>query len=153
MDELIRQAEVKALSLLTDMDRTEAQLRAKLRQKGYPQEVIDEAIAYVYSFGYVNDVQYARRFVENKKKSKSRYELMGALMQKGLERDMVCRILDECYPSCEESETLRYLIEKQQFSVENRTQEEKRKLSARLLRKGFHYEDIQKIIQVSSWNA
>ena len=153
MEEQLKQAKLKVLRLLMDMDRTEAQLREKLKEKGYSDEVIAQSIAYVDSFGYVNDARYAKRFVECKKQNKSRYELAGALRQKGVEQEIIDQALAECYPKEEEVDAIRHLLMKQHFSPEESTEEEKRKLSMRLARRGFHYEDIQKIIQVSSWNA
>ena len=76
MDELLKQAKKKALSLLTDMDRTETQLRERLKQKGYPEPIIEEVMSYIQSFGYVNDANYAKRLVEGKKSQKSRYEII-----------------------------------------------------------------------------
>ena len=42
---------------------TERQLRDKLRQGEYPQDVIEEAVAYVKSYGYVDDRKYYLRYL------------------------------------------------------------------------------------------
>ena len=153
MDELCKKARLKALSLLTDMDRTEAQLRSKLLQKEYPVEVVEDAISYVKSFGYINDMNYAKRFVECRKTTKSKSEISAALMQKGLGRDVIAEAMEECYGSEDAIEAIQYLVQKRHFSPIDSTDEEKKKLYNYLLRKGFHYEDIRKVLQVSSWNA
>ena len=70
-DVVLKRAKKKALLLLEQMDRSEANLREKLRQGLYPEQVIEEAIAYVKSFGYINDEDYIRRFVESRKGQKS----------------------------------------------------------------------------------
>ena len=57
MDDMIKQAKQKALSLLNYMDRTESQLRKNLKEKSFSDVVIDEAVHYVKSFGYINDIQ------------------------------------------------------------------------------------------------
>jgi regulatory protein len=44
-------------------------------------------------------------------------------------------------------------VQKRHFSPIDSTDEEKKKVYNYLLRKGFHYEDIRKVLQVSSWNA
>ena len=51
MDDMIKQAKQKALSLLNYMDRTESQLRQKLKEKSFSDEAIEQAIDYVKSFG------------------------------------------------------------------------------------------------------
>ncbi len=153
MEELLKQAKLKALRLLTDMDRTEEELRTKLKQKEFPEEIVEQAIAYVKSFGYVNDENYARKFVEAKKGHKSRKELYVTLVQKGLDRDVVENTLRENYDEDDESRAISLLAKKKHFSPEDSTEEEKKKLMAYFLRKGFYYENVRKVLEVSSWNA
>lgn len=47
------------MHLLEDMDRSEAGLREKLKAGLYPEDLIEAAVTYVKSFGYLNDVRYA----------------------------------------------------------------------------------------------
>ena len=153
MEELLKQAKLKALRLLTDMDRTEEQLRTKLKQKEYPEEVVEQAIDYVKSFGYIDDLNYAKRFVESRKTSKSRKEIYAALMQKGLNKVYVEEALSTCYAYEDELQTIRGLLIKKHFSPENSSEEQKMKLIAYLVRKGFAYESVRKVLEVSCWNA
>ena len=153
MEELLKQAKLKALRLLTDMDRTEEQLRTKLKQKEYPDEIVEQAIDYVKSFGYVNDANYARRFVESRKGSKSRKELCAALIQKGVCKEYVEEALSSCYGYEDELQTIRGMLAKKHFSSEHSSAEEKKKLMAYLVRKGFSYESVRKVLEVSCWNA
>ena len=153
MEDNRKQAKLKALSLLADMDRTEAQLRQKLKQKSYGDDVVEETINYVKSFGYIDDVRYARHFVESRKKTKSKQEIMAMLCQKGLKRDVVVEALEMCYSSEDAVEAIRHLAEKKHYSPENSTENEKKKIYDYLLRKGFYHEDIRQVLQVSFWNA
>ena len=89
MDDILKEAKKKALSLLGDMDRTEEELILKLKQKGYSTEIAEQAVEYVKSFGYINDVNYAERFIESRQKTKSRQEIYSVLCQKGIERTIV----------------------------------------------------------------
>ena len=66
---------------------------------------------------------------------------------------MVSEVLEEYYENRDESVAIRRLLEKKRFSSERATEEEKRKMYGYLLRKGFRYEDVRQVIQVSSWNA
>ena len=86
MEDVLKQAKLKALSLLTDMDRTEAQLRQKLKQKAFEENIIEQTIEYVKSFGYIDDAKYAQRFVESRKKTKSKQEITAMLKEKGVSR-------------------------------------------------------------------
>ena len=153
MEDHVKQAKLKALSLLTDMDRTEAQLRQKLKQKSYVDDVVEQVMEYVKSFGYVNDTNYAKRFIESRKKTKSKHEITAMLSQKGICRDVISETIAECYNSEDAHETIRYLVEKKCGSIERCSDKDKKKVLDYLLRKGFTYEEIRQVIQVSFWNA
>ncbi len=74
------------MHLLNDMWRTEAQLFEKLTRNEYPADIVEAAISYVKSFGYINDYEYARSFIESRKerKKKSRREIYMQLVGKGV---------------------------------------------------------------------
>ena len=97
------------------MGRTEAQLRGKLLQGGYPESVAKEALAYVKSFGYLNDVEYARSFIEGRKNRKSRKELYAALCQKGIAREDVNQALEEYYDGEASKAAIESLLRKKKF--------------------------------------
>ncbi len=151
--ELEKKAKLRAMRLLERMDRTESQLRQKLKNDQYSEDVIDAAIQYVASFGYINDQNYARRFVENRQHSKSKREIRASLIQKGVSREVIQQALDDGYADRNELAAIRRLVEKRRFEVQTATDVEKRKMQDYLLRKGFQYEDISKVLQVSLWNA
>ena len=79
---ICKRAKLRAMHLLEDMDRSESALREKLRQGLYPPEAVEAAISYVKSFGYLDDARYAENFVQSRKASKSRREILYQLCQK-----------------------------------------------------------------------
>ena len=138
---------------MTDMDRTESQLRTKLKQGLYPDDIIEQAMAYVKSFGYVEDENYARRFVLSRQNSKSKKEIYASLCQKGVAKETIDKVMEECYEMEEERGAIQKILEKKRFCAEKATEAEKAKICGYLLRKGFRYEDIRQVIQVSEWNT
>jgi len=150
---LLKRAKLRAMHLLNNMDRTERQLRNKLLQDLYPEEIVELAMAYVASFGYIGDEGYARRFVSGRQSSKSKKEIMMSLRQKGISKSIAEEAVSACYEEKDETDTIQRLVEKRHFDVENATEKEKKKMYDYLLRKGFSYEDIRQVIQVSAWNA
>ena len=58
-----KRAKKRAMHLLEKMDRTESNLREKLRMNGYPQELVDEAVDYVKRYHYIDDRRYAENYV------------------------------------------------------------------------------------------
>ena len=150
---VLKRAKLRAMHLLNAMERTEDQLRLKLKQGHYTEDIIDEVIRYVKSFGYVEDKGYAERFIRNRQNSKSKRELYAALCQKGVSREDIESAMEHCYEEQDEQAAIRRILEKKRFSVENSTDAEKKKIYDHLLRKGFRCEDISQVIQVSCWNA
>ena len=150
---LLKRAKLRAMHLLNAMDRTESQLRLKLKQSLYPEDVIEKAIQYVKSFGYIEDQGYAERFIHNRQQSKSKREIYAALSQKGIPREQIELAMKTCYEEADELSAIRRIAEKKRFSPEESTDAEKKKLYDYLLRKGFKSDDIRQVIQVSSWDA
>ena len=150
---LLKRAKLRAMHLLNAMERTESQLRFKLKQNLYPEDVIENAIQYVKSFGYVEDQSYAERFIYNRQQSKSKREICAALSQKGVSKEQIEMAMESCYEEVDELDAIRRIAEKKHFSAEESTEAEKKKLYDYFLRKGFKSDDIRQVIQVSYWNA
>lgn len=150
---ILKRAKLRALHLLNDMGRTESQLRQKLKQDHYTDEMIEEAIAYVKSFGYINDADYARNFVESRKDRKSKKELYAQMIQKGLDKDVIEQAFLECYEKEDARDAIVELLRKKKYDPETADWKDTQKILGFLTRKGFGYDDIRQVIQVSEWNA
>ncbi len=145
---LVKRAKLRALHLMNVMDRTEKGLRQKLRDNHYPEEVIEKAITYVKSYGYVEDERYANQFIQNRKLKKSRRELECEMLKKGLSRDVVSCMLETQYDKEDEVETVRRIAEKKGYR-EGMEDVEKKKIFDFLVRKGFSYDTIRQVLQIS----
>ncbi|MGO5051351.1 regulatory protein RecX [Lachnospiraceae bacterium LCP25S3_G4] len=150
---VLKRAKLRALHLLNAMDRTESQLRTKLRQNYYTDEIIDLVIKYVESFGYIGDLNYARRFIQNGQSQKSKKEIYAKLCQKGIPKEIIEEAIEESYEMQDEQKAIRNLIIKKRFDFTHASDSEKQKMYAYLIRKGFRYEDIRQVIQVYDTNA
>lgn len=150
---LVKRAKLRAMHLLNDMARTESQLRQKLLQNGYPEDVVDVAVNYVKSFGYINDEAYIRNFIESKKERKSRREIAALLGQKGLKGELSDRLMEEVFEEHTDRDAIYEILRKKRWNFEASDEKEKQKIYGYLVRKGFRYEDIRQVIQVSAGNA
>lgn len=153
LEVVLKRAKLRAMHLLNRMDRTEEQLRLKLKQGLYTDEIIDKAIEYVKSFGYINDDDYAIRYIMSRQNAKSKREIYASLCQKGMDRECIERAMETCYEEANELDTICKLLEKKHFCPEDSTVAQKKKMYDYLMRKGFRSEDIRQVIQVSLWNA
>ncbi len=146
-DVLLKRAKLRALHLLSDMDRTENALREKLRLGLYPQEIIDAAVEYVRSFGYLNDARYAENFVRSRQGMKSRREIRAQLLQKGVPSEMIEDAFEACGEEGGEADAIRRLLEKKRFDPVCADEREIQRLYGYLARKGFSYETVRQVIQ------
>ena len=80
----IHQAEEKALNLLSYADRTEFLLREKLKEGEFPPFAVEEAVEYVKSYHYLDDLRYAENYLRSHMDRKSVYEMREALREKGV---------------------------------------------------------------------
>lgn len=149
-DVILKRAKLRAMHLLTDMARTESGLREKLKQGMYPEDIIEEALDYVRSFGYLNDLRYAQSFIESRKDRKSKKEIYAMLCKRGVPAEQIEEAFEVCYPEeeAQEAETIRHIIEKKRVDIANASWEELQKLCCYLARKGFRYEDINRVIRM-----
>lgn len=150
---LTKRAKLRAMHLLEKMSRTEKQLYTKLKQDLYPEDIVEEAMQYVKSFGYIDDYKYAMHYIETKKNSKSMREIQAELGQRGIPREILFEALSQSKEEVDEMSAIQKLTEKKRFDPKTATEKEKKRMQDYLLRKGFSYEDVRQVIQVSYQNA
>lgn len=147
---LPKRAKLRTMNLLKVKPYTEYNLRKKLIEGGYPGDVIDIAIDYVKSFGYINDRQYAIDYITQDKDRHTKKEIYLKLSQKGIAKETLDSAFNELYgsfsesrseSSFNESELVLKTLKKRGFSG-NETYEEKQKLLAYFYRRGFDMDTV-----------
>ena len=135
-----RKAREKAVYYLQFSGKTEYELRKKLAEQEFSPASVDSAIEFVKKYRYLDDEDYARRFVERNGNKKSRKQMVFELTQKGVSRDILNLVLEDMEVS-EEAQIIA-LLTKKNYSGEEAAREEKQKIFAYLARKGFSYDSI-----------
>ena len=146
-DILIKRARKRAMFLLEKMDRTESQLRNKLRQGFYGEDLIDDAIAYVKKYHYIDDNRYAQTYVRYQEERKSKRQIKMDLMQKGVDREIIEQAIEAEYEPESEQELILKWIEKRKYKIGESDIKEKQKMYQFLMRKGFRSEDILHVLE------
>lgn len=144
---LIKRARKRAMFLLEKMDRTESQLRDKLRQGFYGEDIIDDAITYVKNYHYVDDARYAQGYVRCQKERKSKRQIQADLMRRGISKELTEEAIEREYEGDTEEELIQKWLEKKHYSSDNGDIKAKQKMYQFLMRKGFRSEDILHILQ------
>jgi regulatory protein len=133
----------KVLNLLSFRFRSEWELKDYLRRKDCPPEISEKILNKLSMNGYVNDEQFARRWVENRRlmKATSRRKLAQELQQKRIPRDIIDAVLVDDKEATDERDILRELVAKKR----NRYPDQM-KLMQYLARQGYSYEDIKTVL-------
>jgi regulatory protein len=149
---LLRQDEVKkaiatSLNLLSYRARAEGELRQKLRERDYAPEAIDGALTRMRDLGYLDDRQFADRWVESRQLHRPRSARMLAreLSQKGLDRDTIEEVIDEA--GIDEYGDAYAIAEKKAASLANLEPAVRdRRLTGFLARRGYGYDIIRRVL-------
>lgn len=120
--------------------RSEGELRDYFRRKAYEPELAEQLLSRLAKAGFVDDYDFATRWVENRRllKATSTKKLRVELKQKRIADDIIRRVLAE-----DDSDELSVLRE---VAAKKRTQsryKDPQKLIAYLARQGFSYDDIK----------
>lgn len=143
-----KSARRKAMLLLEHMDRTEKGLSDRLRQAGFSAEAVEDAMNYVRSYGYLNDLRYAENYISFRINSKSRQKILQELAGKGIDRETAL----SAWESAAEVETpdelavLRSTVLKKYQEETVLDEKAMRRLQGFLLRRGFSYGDISHVL-------
>ncbi len=138
---------LKALNYLAIRSRSYREMRIYLTKKGFPGDIIDEILKRFKSEGYIDDYDFAVRFINSRKKSKIIGEnaLKRDLFKKGVSRDIIKKAIRETGADKIDPDEVYGLAVKKIKSLENK----KNKLSKLLYflrQKGFMEDQVRLII-------
>ena len=137
-------AQDTALRFLGYKMRTVQEIRQKLLEKEFAEDVIAQVLAFLEKYGYADDREYCRRYIREKLrlKPKSGYALGLELRQRGVSS----RIIEEALAETEideASDALRWLEKKSRGQWPPENEKKKKQLFDFLLRKGYSYDIIK----------
>ena len=146
---LPKRAKLRMMNLLNVKDYTEYQLSKKLLDAGYPRAIVDEALSYVKSFNYVDDLRYAKSFIASESGKRSRKEIELKLLQKGIHKDVTAEAFyaisgdseEGADKTFDETEVIVKALKKKHFTGEE-SYEEKQKILAYFYRRGFNMDAV-----------
>lgn len=142
---LKKRVKERALYLLKSMDRTEEEIRSKLKKGYYNTELIDYAVGFLKEYGYIDDRRYAENYIRTYAGKKSRKNIQQGLYLKGISKETAEQAFETCYEEIEdkgEKEMIYALLEKRKYPFENADRKAQNREMAFLFRKGFEMEEI-----------
>lgn len=146
-DQILKKRATKyAMNLLVKKDYTSKELTDKLVKAGYTENSAGAALTYVSSYHYVDDLSYARRYLETYSDRKSIKKMQMELRQKGISEELFTQARDEAQME-DEADTLRYYAEKKARSLDLSQEKDRQKLLRFLVGRGFTFGDARDMLQ------
>lgn len=135
----------RAVGYIEKSLKTQKQLQTHLKEKGFLQESIDDAVQKLKEYGYIDDKVYAENYIKTYKDKKGKIKLKFDLLSKGVAADVIEEALQEFVDEDEQYAACEKLLKKY---VKNKPQDVKLKSKAyaHLFSKGFSGDIISRAI-------
>lgn len=132
-----------ALNLIMRRPRSQWEMREYLKRKAYEPEQIEIVLNMLSERNYLNDVDFASRWVENRRllKSTSKRRLVQELRAKRVADDIITEVLQA--DETDERQVLRDLVAKKRTQTRY---QDTQKLMQYLARQGYSYDDIKTVL-------
>lgn len=142
---LYKRGKERALYYLKTSDKTAFQMRSKLKEGLYPENIIKKVMGFLEEYRYIDDLRYAEQFISYNKHRKSYQQIKNSLRLKGIDKECIDTAFlkqEDTYSEGENPQIsiIRTYIErklKPDMDIQG-----KNKIIIALVRKGFKYDDI-----------
>jgi len=138
-----------ALRFLSYRQRSEKEVRDKLKIKKISESNIDKIILTLKDLNYINDEQFGKLFLDSIliKKPLGRRLVSSKLLEKGIKKEVIEFVLRENYKEEEEFKKCNELLSKYERKVKTKNEiEKKRKCYQYLLSRGFENEIVNEVV-------
>lgn len=136
----------RSLHYLTFRPRSQQEVEDYLRRKGFEQEIIGRAVGELQRVGYIDDLAFARFWVENREgfRPRSVWVLRQELRQKGVSDDIINQTVEDV----DEAESAyRAAQSRGQRLARLDYQTFRRRLGGFLQRRGFNYDIVKSTVE------
>jgi regulatory protein len=142
----------KALEFLSYRTRSEKEVRDKLKTKQVEPQTIEEIIAKLKEKKFIDDENFARMWIENRNRFKPRSLrlIKMELKQKGIEEEILNKMINDEGLMINDLESAKKLVEKRIGRLKGLPKQEiYQKLGRYLASKGFNWDTIKKAIDLA----
>lgn len=146
----IERAKSRAINYISGKLKTKYEVRLKLKENGFAEEVIDEVLDILEKEEYLNDKIYCEIFIEDKKKLNGygKNKIKSLLIQKGISKNIFEDFLDEFEYDEEFDNALKMGIRKLNLlSNEEDNFKKRQKIINYLAYRGFGFDVINDVLK------
>ena len=146
----IERAKSRAINYISGRLKTKYEVRLKLKENGFAEDVIDEVLDILEKEEYLNDKVYCEIFIEDKKKLNGygKNKIKSLLIQKGISKNIFEDFLNEFEYDEEFDNALKMGIKKLELlSNEEDNFKKKQKIINYLTYRGFGFDVINDVLK------
>ncbi len=137
----------KAYDYLSRRPHSTGELRTKLKRKEYEPALIDETLEHLTELGYLNDAEFARRWIDSRGSSRGPALLRQELRQKQLPGEVIDQALSDDRSQRDEVAEAEDLARRRLERLGNEPWESVyAKLSGYLSRRGYPYGTVRQVL-------
>lgn len=127
--------------------RTVQEIRRKLTEKEFPEDVTERVLLFLEKYGYADDREYCRKYIKEtlRLKPKGSYAIKAELKQRGIAENLIAEALAET--ELDEAGDALFWLRKKTKGVYPTEQKEKKRVYDFLLRKGYSYSVIAEALR------
>ncbi len=147
--EELKKAQSAALKYLSYRDRSEFEIRERLKQKDFSEAAVQETVGWLTGLGYLNDERFALNWSRSRVAAKKfgEYRLRRELSAKGLATETIDQTLQVVYSEISEWDLAQSLAQKKLSQLKGVDLKSKtRRLAQYLQRKGFPSDTVFKTV-------
>lgn len=151
-DWLLTNCKERSLYIIQNYPKTEKKLREKLKQgKKYSDKIIDETINFLKKYNYINDEDFAKRYIELHAHKETFKVMKQKLYIKGVPKSIIDKVINETEGLYEELNVAKNLLNKKypnfREDIKNMDIKMKQKIYQYLARKGVNYDVILDLVK------
>lgn len=151
MEELLpKRMKLRAMHLLQKRSYTREGLKRKLSEGRYPEAIVEMALDYVTSYGYLDDMRYAEEYIRCYCESRSKRRILQDLSAKGVKADkaeLAWQKYEAENSPANEDEQIMELLRKKHFDAGTADRKETMRIMNFLYRKGYGMDSIKRCIK------
>jgi regulatory protein len=151
--EELQGAKAVALRFLARRQRTEKEVRDKLREREFGDEEIEKTIESLRSLGFLNDEEFCRTYIRHQLalRPKGKLYLKQKLLLLGIRKETADAALNEVFQETSQEDAAFEVAQKflQKPTVRGDARKTKQRLAAFLSRRGFTWDIISNVMKKS----
>ncbi len=150
LNEEKKKAKDRALKFLSYRDRSEQEIRTKLKDIGYYEKIIDWVIGELKRTKFLDDQRFAQSYAQTQMITRpmGEYFLKRELKQKGLDAELIEQTVEKIYEEKDQVSVAVELAQQRKKRYKNVDEvKAKKRVSDFLLRRGFSWDVVSEVME------